>query len=186
MSQWSYLKYTCLAYLSQPSADRIIYRAIRRHQVRSIVEVGVGSCLRTQRMIRVAQQFSPEESIRYTGVDLFEARPSGQPQIKLKVAYMELKRLTPCIQLAPGDPYLALGRTANSLGGTDLLVVAADQDPDAMAKAWSFVPRMLHAKSLVFREEVMSGGRRTRFVLLDHHSLGELAQAATRRLRLAA
>ena len=117
MSQWSHLKYACLAYLSQPSADRIIYRAIRRHQVHSIVELGVGDARRAQRMIRVAKQFSPAETIRYTGIDLFETRPVGQPQIKLKVAYMEFKRLTPCVQLAPGDPYLALARTAEDRPG---------------------------------------------------------------------
>jgi hypothetical protein len=186
MSQWSHLKYTCLAYLSQPSSDRIIYRAIRRHQVHSIVELGVGDARRTQRMIRVAKQFSPNETIRYTGVDLFEAQPANRPQIKLKVAYMEFKRLTPCVQLAPGDPYLALARTANSLAGTDLLVVGADQDPEAMARAWSFVPRMIHDRSLIFREEAVRGGRQTRFVRLDVRDVQQLADAAMRSGRKAA
>lgn len=186
MSQWSQLKYACLAYLSQPSADRVIYRAIRRHQVHSIVELGVGDAQRAQRMIRVAKQFSPAETIRYTGVDLFEARPVDQPQIKLKVAYMEFKRLTPCVQLAPGDPYMALARTANSLAGTDLLVVGSDQDPEAMARAWSLVPRMIHNHSLIFREEATQGGRQTRFVRLDARDVQQLANAAMQSVRQAA
>ena len=113
MSQWSPFKYACLAYLSQPASDRQIYRAIRRHRVRSIVELGVGSGRRTQRMLRLAQAVSPGETIRYAGIDMFEARPADQPQIKLRVAYMEFKRLVPCVQLVPGDPYAALARTAN-------------------------------------------------------------------------
>jgi hypothetical protein len=147
--------------------------------------MGVGSGRRTQRMLRLAQAVSPGEGIRYTGIDLFEARPADQPQLKLRVAYMEFKRLTPCIQLAPGDPYTALARTANSLLGTDLLVIAADQEPEALAQAWPLVPRMLHAKSLIFREESV-GSRGTRFVLLTPHDIQPLADAALRRVRAAA
>jgi hypothetical protein len=186
MSQWSLLKRICLTHLSQPAADRAVYRAIYRNQVHSIVELGVGSGRRTQRMIRLANEIAPDEVIRYAGVDLFEARPQGQPQMTLKAAYMEFKRLTPSVQLAPGDPFLALARIANSLRGTDLLVIAADQDPEAMAHAWSFVPRMLHCDSLVFREESVAGVRRTRFVQLSLAEVDQLAQAAQRLSRIAA
>ena len=99
---------------------------------------------------------------------------------------MELKRLTPCVQLAPGDPHLALARTANALAGTDLLVVGADQDPEAMARAWSFVPRMIHDQSLIFREEAVPGGRQTRFVRLAARDVQQLADAALRSVRKAA
>jgi hypothetical protein len=186
MSQWSLLKRICLTHLSQPAADRPVYRAIYRNQVHSIVELGVGSGRRTQRMIRLANEIAPDEVIRYAGVDLFEARPQGQPQLKLKAAYMEFKRLTASVQLAPGDPFSALARIANSLRGTDLLVIAADQDPEAMARAWSYVPRMLHRDSVVLREESGSGMRRTRFVQVRLAEVERLAQAALRFSRVAA
>jgi hypothetical protein len=186
MSQLSLLNYGYLAHFSRPAADRRIYRILRRNPVQSIVELGIGDGRRAQRMIRVVQRYWPERELRYAGIDLFEARPADQPRISLKAAFTQLRQLTPQVQLAPGDPCLALARIANSLSNIDLLLVSVDLEPESLAKAWSFVPRMLHPDSLVLCEEWLGTSGKRRFKLLGHHEVRQLATAATRQLRQAA
>jgi hypothetical protein len=57
------------------------------------------------------------------------------------------------LRLVPGDPLSALARCANSLANTDLLIISAGHDPAGLEPAWFYIPRMLHAGSLVFLEE---------------------------------
>lgn len=186
MGQIGKLQYCFLAYLSRPAVDRPIYRAIRRHGVRSIVEFGIGNARRTERMIALASgQF--DAPIAYTGIDLFEARPEEEPRISLKQAYRLLRRLDARVKLSPGDPLSALVRIAHSVADADLVVVSADQDSAAMARAWSYVPRMIHDRTLVFWEKPGSQGRGRRFMQLDRRAIEELAgSAAARPLRRAA
>lgn len=180
------LKYSYLAYLSQPSADRQIYRAIRRHRVHNILEIGVGYARRAQRMIAVASQCQPDAGIRYTGVDLFEDRPNNDLAITFKLAYKLLKRLDAKVRLIPGDPFTALARMANSITNTDLIVIAADQDPESLSRAWSFFPRMIHDNSLVFQEYEQPGNRNSRFRRIEPKHFYELADAPHGQTRRAA
>jgi predicted O-methyltransferase YrrM len=151
------LKYVYLAYFSQPAEDRILYRAIRRNKVRRILEVGVGNGARAGRMIALALRNKPAEPVEYTGIDLFEARKDQDGVgVSLKLAHRMLSQTAARIRLVPGDAFSALSRTANTLASTtDLIVVSADQDAESVSKAWFYVPRMLHAKSLVYREEAI-------------------------------
>ena len=144
------LKYVRLAYLSRPTADRFVYRLIRRKSLRSIVEIGLGSGMRAQQMIA---QASRHGEVRYTGIDLFEARPQDQPGIPFKEAHRALSRLRAKVRLVPGDPFCALARCANDLTGTDLLVISGDQDAEALQRTWFYVPRMLHSDSVVCWEK---------------------------------
>ena len=157
MSQLGIVKYSYLAFLSQPASDRPIYRELRQHPVRRIVELGVGSAIRAQRVIQMLLSLDPLAEIHYTGIDLFESRPQQWPGQTLKAAHTMFRRLPARVQLIPGDPFTALVRWANDLTRTDLLLVARDQDADAMKRAWAFVPRMLHEGSLVFHERCSGG-----------------------------
>jgi len=142
-----------LGYFSKPAADRTLYKAFRTRSIRSIVEIGVGLPLRTPRLLQLASGKTPSEPIRYCGIDLFEARLTGQPALSLKQAFAALQSPSVRVQLVPGDPHSALKRVSNSLTGTDLLLIAANQDHDSMARAWTWMPRMLTATSLIFVEE---------------------------------
>ena len=142
-----------LLYFSQPAAERPLYRAIRRRPVRSIVELGVGISGRAGRLLEIAAWKGDNGPLRYTGIDLFDARPSGQPRLPLKQAFASLQSPQVRLQLVPGDPATALRRVANSLTNTDLLLIAADQDASSLAAAWIWMPRMLTPNSLIFREE---------------------------------
>ena len=153
MSVGSLLRSFYLLYFSQPAHDRALYRAVRPRPIGSIVELGIALTNRTHRLLEIAGWRNIDSQLRYTGIDLFEARPIDRHRLPLKHAFASLQAPNIRVQLVPGDPETALRRTANSLVGTDLLIISADQDRDALARAWTWMPRMLTATSLVFLEE---------------------------------
>jgi len=158
LSGCSLLRYLYLAYLSQPASERQLYRGLRTWRSRSIVEIGMTSVARTGRLLEVAQRYASEKPVRYTGIDLFEARPESQPRFSLKAAHQQLQIPGVRVQLAPGDPLSALQRLANTLVGTDLLLIGAGVDAGSLQSAWFFVPRMLHERSRVLVEEQAASG----------------------------
>ena len=112
-------------------------------------------------MIEVARLASPGQDIGYVGMDLFEGRSeSDGPGLSLKAAYQFLRGVGARVQLVPGNPAELLARTANSLGKIDLLIVPAELDSPSFSRAWFFVPRMLHERSLVFVEGVAAEGQK--------------------------
>jgi hypothetical protein len=184
MSQIGVVRFSYLAYLSQPASDRPIYKALRQHPVRKIVELGVGDAVRTRRILEMALALRPDGEIRYAGIDLFEARPASQAGLSLKAAYKLLRQVPVQSRLIPGDPFTALARVANDLTETDLLVIAADQDPQQLARAWALVPRMVHDSSLVFLERTTQ--KQKCFDRLSRSELDALIMASKRQVRVAA
>lgn len=152
MSAAQYARYLFLTRLSKPASDREVLKWVYDNRPRSIVEIGVGQAVRTQRLLELLTHHVPAAEIRYTGIDLFEGRDPRTPGLSLKAAFTVLRPLGIKAQWVPGDPYTALARVANNLGQTDLLLIAADQDPESLSHAWAFVPRMLHPQSFVFQE----------------------------------
>jgi len=159
VSAASLLGYLYLAYLSKPPPYRALYRLIRRHRPRRIVEIGIGDTRRAARMIAVAQRYAGVDRVCYTGIDFFEDGPAGRPSVPLKAAYRLLRATGASIRLEPGDPHWALARAANSLADTDLLLIWNPREPDFTAAAWFYVPRMLHTDTLVLVEEPASDGQ---------------------------
>ena len=151
MSFIRFCKHFHLTRLSKPVENRVLYRAVKRHQVRSIVEIGVGDLERGLRLIKFADELGNEESkpVSYTGIDLFEGRGDNSG-ISLKEAHRKLKQTGKAVKLIPGDPYSALARGANGLQNTDLIIISADQVSEALDRAWFYVPRMMHQNTLVF------------------------------------
>jgi hypothetical protein len=176
------LHYLYLAWLSSPACDRTLYRLIRKHRLRKIVELGVGQGKRAVRMIRVAQLFAAPAAVRYLGIDLFELRGPGCPAgLSLKQSHRLLRATGAKVQLAPGDPRTALERVANSLTGTDLVVISADQEAESLSRAWFYVPRMLHERSLVLVEEPSSNGTPGRLRIVARQEVEALAARHVRR-----
>ncbi len=182
------LKCFCVANFSRPASQRCVYRAIRRGRVVNIVELGIGDGTRAVRMIELAMSRLGSDglSVRYTGIDEFESRgPERGEGLTLKEAHQRLRATGAAIQLVPGDPQAALARAANSLMGTDLLVVSTDVEAESLRGAWRFVPRMLHRGSLVYLEESdPSGG--LRLVRLSAGEVSRLAEAQPAARRRAA
>ena len=186
MSAGTLLKYGYLAYLSRPVADRTLYRVIHHLRPQSIVEIGIGEAMRTRRMIDLALIHRSADEVRYTGIDLFEARPAGSPGLPLKAAHTLLKTLPLKVRLVPGDPFAALSRAANTLLGTDLLIVSAGHDPESLARAWFYVPRMIHEASQVFVEEPRPKLEQTQFRLVSREEIEKRAASQLRVSRRAA
>jgi predicted O-methyltransferase YrrM len=178
------IRSTWLLYFSQPAPDRFLYKAIKGKSIRSVVEIGIGSGLRTQRMLDVLSWRAANLPLKYTGIDLFEARAKNQPGLALKAAYHDLRRPAVQLKLVPGEPYDALVRAANSLAATDLLIISADQDRTSLDRAWTYMPRMLHTGSLIFQEDGDSKTGKTsyrRLTLLEVQRKAAIASRAFRR-----
>lgn len=182
MSECSLLRYCYLAYFSKPVGDRALYRALRKRRFQSVVELGIGLGVRTQRMFELIRPANADVPLRYTGIDLFEARAVAGTGFRLKQAYQTLHQLPGKIQLVPGDPYGALSRVANTLTGTDLLVISADQDAESLARAWFYVPRMLTPNALVLIERTVADGK-THYETLTVEKITELAAAQAKAAR---
>lgn len=154
MKPISAFQYLSWSQFSKPTNDRVAYRAIKKHKFRSIVEVGLGEGVRCERLIRVAQKYSGAETVRYTGIDLFEERESSKAPLKLIEMHRRLNGLGAKAQLQPGNFGNTIQRIANAHAHTDLVVVQCDTDGDVFelegfAAAWKFLPRMLHSSSQV-------------------------------------
>jgi hypothetical protein len=177
----SRLRIFYLTHLSAPAADRPIYRAIHRHKVQHILELGLGDGQRALRMIEVAAHCIPLKSVFFTGIDPFEAdaRPNG-PGLTLKMAHRLLKSTGARIQLVPGDPFTALARSADRLGPADLVVLSAGLDPESVQRAWFYLPRLTHAGTQVFVESKMPGGVAS-LELLTHQDVQRRAVASVMR-----
>ena len=131
-------------------------------------------------MIELAGLHAPVGHIRYTGVDLFEARTSSDGRgTTLKAAHRLLKATGARIQLIPGDPFTALSRAANTLGGTELVVISAGHDPDSLARAWFYLPRTLSAESLVLMERPCGPEGEPAFREIARNEVDRLAAAAS-------
>ena len=172
------LKSMYLRWFSKPKGERALYRAIRQSRPRRIVEMGVAMGRRTERLLSLAGTYHPVAELDYTGIDLFEARPSTHSGMTLKRAYREINAICGRVNLLPGDPFLVLTRYANVLTKTDLLIIAADQDAASLAQAWFYVPRMLHAHSWVLIEEPVDASMSTHFRRLTLLEIEQLARKA--------
>jgi hypothetical protein len=188
LSVGSLLRSSYLLYFSKPAGDRALYQAISKQSVRSLVELGLDLSGRTERILEVVSWKGAHEPIRYTGIDLFDARPLPAPRLPLKQAFTALRKphsgLTLNVQLVPGDPASALARVANSLARTDLLVIHASQDQESLARAWAWIPRMLTSSSLVLVEgpaQTSGPSSWRKLTLPEVHQLAAQAGANKRR-----
>ncbi len=182
MAAFSLFQYLRLAYFSQPANERGIYGAIRKIRATRLVEIGVGMGVRSKRLVQTAQRYAGDSQVAYCGVDLFEARSSHDPGWTLKRTHRELTAIGAKVQLIPGDATMALMRSANSLAGTDLIVIGADQDFESVERVWFYMPRMLHENSRVF---VAAGQADGRFLEFSFEDVSKLADAGRQQRRAA-
>jgi SAM-dependent methyltransferase len=177
----SRLRLFYLLHLSKPASDRLVYREIRRLKTRKIVELGLGTGQRAVHIIEVLKEFHEARDIHYTGVDLFEARTAADgPGTSLREAYRLLKATGARIQLVPGNVHEALSRTANGISQVDFLVISGCIPPEQLARAWFFLPRMIHAQTQVFQETLSASGS-TAMRLLEAQEVKRLTAQGQRR-----
>jgi hypothetical protein len=149
----SALKFFQMTWLSKPAPDRLIYKLIKKRQIKSIVEIGMGDGSRSAKMIAVAKKFSPDCRIKYTGVDLFDSRSQDQSPLKLIEMHRQLNAVDAKTQLVPGDLASALPRIANAHVRTDMVIISAGFEDDDFESSQMFLPRMLHPSSVVLIQD---------------------------------
>ena len=185
MSAGALIRSTWLLYFSQPAGDRALYKAVKGRAVRSVLEFGVADGQRTKNLFEVLGWEKNNLPLRYTGIDLFEARPAGKKGLTLKQAFATIRAPEVKVQLVPGLPYDALLRCSTSLPETDMIVIAADQQPADFEKAWKFIARTVHEKTLILREQPAAGGK-TIFQTLPVAEVHRLARESGKGTRRAA
>jgi hypothetical protein len=171
-----WFRYAYLAYVSRPKSVRQLYRLVKRHQVRRIVEIGVSDLTRSISLLEVAQRFAGDQKVTHSGLDWFDARPKHMPPLTLKESYRELHGTGASVRLVPGSPAASLAAVANSHQNSDLILISAAVSSDELQAAWFYVPRMLHPKSVILREQLSSSGE----LSYEWLSLSQIAEWAGR------
>ncbi len=157
-----FVKRLWLLYRSKPAGERSILAAIRGIPARPdgsirIMEVGLGTIRRAERVLRLAASRKDRPNVHYVGLDRFEGRlPSDPPGVTLKQAHQSLGKLAR-VQLVPGNVDSSLSRLCNHLGTFDLVIVSRDADPRHLERIWFFIQRLVTPATLVFVEPSSSG-----------------------------
>lgn len=141
-----------LTRLSKPAGERAIYRHALAARPRRILELGVGTLARTERLLEVVGATAAATELTYVGLDRFESRlPSDPPGVSLKEAHQRLHGKAR-VQLVPGNIDAALARVCNHLGVFDLVVISAANDERHLSRCWFFLQRITTAQTTVFVE----------------------------------
>jgi len=139
-----------LARLSRPAGERVVYRHVLRAAPPRILEIGLGTLVRTERLLRAAARAAGD--VAYVGFDRFEGRAvTDPPGVSLKQAHQRLAGLGR-VRLVPGNVDTSLARLCNQLGQFDLVLVAADNDERHLERAWFFLQRLLTPQTTVLVE----------------------------------
>jgi hypothetical protein len=112
-------------------------------------------------VIEVAQRYAADKKVSFTGIDWFEVRAKQLPVLLLKDAYKVLRATEANVRLVPGAPGRSLAAAANAHQNTDLILISAIVPDSELQAAWFYVPRMLHAGSVVLREKCDASGEPT-------------------------
>lgn len=134
-----------------PTPEKELLRIAKQHTIRRIVEVGIDSVDSTAQLLEALVKQAKDAPIKYTALDLFDARPQGAPSTPLVGVYRRFIATGAKVRLTPGDLAPSLCAEANSLADTDLLLLSREASDEALTHAWFYVPRMCHPGTLVLR-----------------------------------
>lgn len=147
-----------LTWFSRPAGERIVYRLALGQKPQRILEIGVGTLVRTVRLLELVRSRADGGDLQYVGLDPFESRqPADPPGVTLKQAHRRLHGMAR-VQLVPGDTAVSLSRLCNHLGAFDLVLVAADDDPGRVERSWFFIRRMVNERTTILAETRSGAG----------------------------
>jgi hypothetical protein len=142
---------------SKPAGERVILRHALATPPRRILELGLGTLVRTERLLEVVGAAVPTGEIQYVGIDRFESRaPTDPPGVTLKQAHRRLHALAR-VQLVPGNIDSALARVTNHIGTFDLILISADNDERHLSRSWFFLQRLSTPRTTTFVETTRTG-----------------------------
>lgn len=170
MSGVGFLKRIWLTRFSSPAVERPLLRLVLDRRPARILELGLGTLERTERLLGVANSLGP---VHYVGIDRFEARLPGDPAgVTLKEAHRRLHGLGR-IQLVPGNADSSLARLCNQLGNFDLVLVSASTDRQNLTKCWFFLQRVTRPGTVLMQEVVRDASNSWQEV--SHERIADLA-----------
>jgi hypothetical protein len=159
---------------SKPAAERPIYRLTLQNKPRRILELGLGTLQRSERLLTVASSVAGD-AVQYVGLDRFEGRlPSDPPGVTLKQAHQRLHGRGR-VQLVPGNVDASLSRLCNHLGVFDLVLISADNDPRHLERSWFFIQRLVNAQTRVLVEAKDAAGGAASWKTFEKSRIDELA-----------
>jgi hypothetical protein len=169
-----------LAHVSRPKSVRQLYRLVKRQRVCRIVEIGISDITRSIALVEVAHRYAGEQKVAYTAIDWFDARTEPLEPLSLKEAYRLLRPTEANVRLVPGDPGRSLVAAANAHQNTDLILISPAIADGDLASAWFYVPRMLHERTVLLREERDAEGQPA-FKPISHAQVSAWGGKDTRR-----
>ncbi|MCR9293031.1 MAG: hypothetical protein NXI32_09960 [bacterium] len=129
MSRLSWLERLYWSNFGKPSEDRALFKILIKHEIGSVLEIGIGCGDRMRRIAKLAQLPADATTLRYVGTDEFEAARDDQAHLSLKQAHQLAGRLDIKASLIPGDALAAVPRVAHKIGASDLIIVNGGLDP---------------------------------------------------------
>lgn len=173
MAKLGMLRSLWLTRLSKPAGERTLYRHALKTPPRRILELGLGTLGRTERLLEIAGSSIAAADLAYVGLDRFESRAATDAAgVSLKEAHRRLHGKAR-VQLVPGNIDSALARVCNHLGLFDLVVISAANDERHLSRCWFFLQRITTAQTTVFVESA-SGA----WSLLPKAKIDEMAARA--------
>jgi hypothetical protein len=158
MAKYGLFRRLWLTRFSQPARERPLYRHVLRTPPKRVIELGVGTLGRTERLLGLLRSVHPGVDLHYVGLDRFEGRlPEDPPGVTLKQAHQRLHGLAR-VQLVPGNVDTSLSRLCNHLGAFDLVLISADNDPRYIDRCWFFIQRLVNLQSAIFAESGQGRG----------------------------
>ena len=146
-----------LSRFSSPASERLVMRQVLSLRPASILELGLGTLERGERVLRVAASLSATP-VHYVGLDRFEARqPDDPPGVTLKEAHRRLHPLGK-VQLVPGNIDSSLARLCNHLGRFDLVLISTAADSLNLTRCWFFLQRLVGSGTAVLQEQPAERG----------------------------
>lgn len=151
MATYGRLHRLWLTRFSQPAGERVIHRHVLRIGAARVLELGLGTLVRTERLLTAAaSRPAAATPVHYVGLDRFEGRAAGDPPgVSLKQAHQRLHKLAK-VQLVPGTIDTSLSRVCNHLGTFDLVLVSADTDERHLERCWFFLQRLVTPTTTIF------------------------------------
>ena len=176
MAKYGLLRRVWLTRFSQPAGERTIYRHALKAAPKRIIEMGLGTLGRTERLLGLVRGVHPGVDLHYVGLDRFEGRlPDDPPGVTLKQAHQRLHGLAR-VQLVPGNVDTSLSKLCNHLGSFDLVLISADNDPRYVDRCWFFIQRIVTQQTAIFAES--RTGSRSVWTAIPKARVDELAAKA--------
>lgn len=175
MAKFGWFRKLWLTQFSQPATERTIYQQLLRSKPKRVMELGLGTLGRTERLLALAGSLQTDGPLHYVGLDRFEGRlPTDPAGTSLKQAHQRLHKLA-SVQLVPGNIDASLSRLCNHLGTFDLLLISASNDERHLERSWFFIQRIVSEQTTILVELPASGSQPGAWKSIDKARVNELA-----------